>query len=66
MTSDRIIAADATSEDANSEAHIRPRSLDEYLGQQAVREQLKIYIEATKRRGEALDHVLVFGPPGLG
>ncbi|MFA7487095.1 MAG: Holliday junction branch migration DNA helicase RuvB [Lysobacteraceae bacterium] len=66
MTSDRIIAADATSEDANSEAHIRPRSLDEYLGQQAVCEQLKIYIEATKRRGEALDHVLVFGPPGLG
>ncbi|NLB13731.1 MAG: Holliday junction branch migration DNA helicase RuvB [Gammaproteobacteria bacterium] len=66
MTSDRIIAADATNEDANSEAHIRPRSLDEYLGQQAVREQLKIYIEATKRRGEALDHVLVFGPPGLG
>ena len=66
MDSNRIIAADATSEDASSEAHIRPRSLDEYLGQQAVREQLKIYIEAARRRGEALDHVLVFGPPGLG
>ncbi|MCX7557254.1 Holliday junction branch migration DNA helicase RuvB [Xanthomonadaceae bacterium JHOS43] len=66
MTSDRIIAAGATSEDAAAEAHIRPRSLDEYLGQQAVREQLRIYIEAAKRRGEALDHVLIFGPPGLG
>ncbi len=66
MTSDRIIAAGATSEDAAAEAHIRPRSLDEYLGQQAVREQLRIYIEAAKQRGEALDHVLIFGPPGLG
>ncbi|HMN34080.1 MAG TPA: Holliday junction branch migration DNA helicase RuvB [Chiayiivirga sp.] len=66
MTSDRIIAADATSEDAAAEAHIRPRTLDQYLGQQAVREQLRIYIDAAKRRGEALDHVLIFGPPGLG
>ncbi|HEX6832738.1 MAG TPA: Holliday junction branch migration DNA helicase RuvB, partial [Rudaea sp.] len=45
---------------------IRPKKLDEYLGQQAVREQLAIYIEAARRRGEALDHVLIFGPPGLG
>ncbi|MGE4359172.1 MAG: AAA family ATPase, partial [Lysobacteraceae bacterium] len=66
MTSDRIIAADATSEDAAAEAHIRPRTLDQYLGQQAVREQLRIYIDAAKQRGEALDHVLIFGPPGLG
>jgi Holliday junction DNA helicase RuvB len=62
----RPVAPQATSEDAALEASIRPRKLDEYLGQTAVREQLKIYIEAAKRRGEAMDHVLVFGPPGLG
>ncbi len=66
MTSDRVIAAAATSEDDATEAHIRPRTLDEYLGQEAVREQLRIFIAATRRRGEALDHVLIFGPPGLG
>lgn len=63
---DRIIAAGATPEDAAVEASIRPRRLDEYLGQVPVREQMKIYIEAAKRRGEAMDHVLIFGPPGLG
>jgi Holliday junction DNA helicase RuvB len=62
----RPVAPQATSEDAALEASIRPRRLDEYLGQVAVREQLKIYIEAAKRRGEAMDHVLIFGPPGLG
>ena len=62
----RPVAPQATSEDAALEASIRPRRLDEYLGQAAVREQLKIYIEAARRRGEAMDHVLVFGPPGLG
>src|SRR5690606_8654725 len=66
MEEERLIAADATREDDAVEASIRPRSLDEYLGQQAVREQLKIYIEAARGRGEALDHVLIFGPPGLG
>ena len=66
MTETRIIAAGATTEDAAVEASIRPKRLDEYLGQVPVREQMKIYIEATKRRGEALDHVLIFGPPGLG
>jgi Holliday junction DNA helicase RuvB len=66
MTETRIIAAGATHEDATVEASIRPKRLDEYLGQVPVREQMKIYIEATKRRGEALDHVLIFGPPGLG
>ena len=66
MNQDRVIAAAVTPEDAAAEAHIRPRSLDEYLGQEAVREQLRIYIEAAKRRSEALDHVLIFGPPGLG
>src|SRR3546814_9878188 len=66
MTDDRIIAADATREDEAIEASIRPKRLDEYLGQQPVREQLSIYIEAARRRGESLDHVLIFGPPGLG
>ncbi|WP_222565191.1 Holliday junction branch migration DNA helicase RuvB [Novilysobacter antarcticus] len=66
MNEDRIIAPDATSEDDALETSIRPRRLDEYLGQVPVREQMKIYIEAAKGRGEALDHVLIFGPPGLG
>ena len=66
MTDDRIIAPAATREDEAIEASIRPRRLDEYLGQQPVREQMQIYIEAARQRGEALDHVLIFGPPGLG
>lgn len=66
MNDHRIIAAGATREDEAIEASIRPKRLDEYLGQQPVREQMQIYIEAAKGRGEALDHVLIFGPPGLG
>ena len=63
---ERIISSEASREDENIESSIRPKSLDEYLGQVTVREQMKIYIEAAKQRGEALDHVLIFGPPGLG
>jgi len=48
------------------ERALRPRGLAEYVGQEKIREQLSIYIEATRKRGEALDHVLLFGPPGLG
>ena len=48
------------------ERALRPRGLAEYIGQEKIREQLAIFIEATKKRGEALDHVLLFGPPGLG
>ncbi|MBK7205299.1 MAG: Holliday junction branch migration DNA helicase RuvB [Thermomonas sp.] len=66
MTEASIIAPAATREDDALEASIRPRRLDEYLGQAPVREQMQIYIEAAKGRGEALDHVLIFGPPGLG
>ncbi len=66
MSTDRIIASGATREDDVVDASIRPKRLDEYLGQVPVREQMSIYIEAAKRRGEALDHVLIFGPPGLG
>ena len=63
---DRLIATAATPDEEVIEASIRPQRLGEYLGQQAVREQLAISIEAARRRGEALDHVLIFGPPGLG
>ncbi|MCL6618233.1 MAG: Holliday junction branch migration DNA helicase RuvB [Thermomonas hydrothermalis] len=66
MTDPRIITPAATREDEALEASIRPRRLDDYLGQQPVREQMRIYIEAARQRGEALDHVLIFGPPGLG
>ena len=66
MDETRVVGAAANREDELVEASIRPKSLDEYLGQPAVREQMKIYIEAARRRGEALDHVLIFGPPGLG
>jgi Holliday junction DNA helicase RuvB len=63
---DRLTSAGATREDDLVEATIRPQRLAEYLGQPTVREQLGIYIEAARRRSEALDHVLIFGPPGLG
>jgi Holliday junction DNA helicase RuvB len=66
MTEPRVISAAANREDEALEASIRPKNLSEYLGQQTVREQLSIYIEAARQRGEALDHVLIFGPPGLG
>lgn len=66
MDETRVIDSGANREDELIEATIRPKKLDEYLGQTAVREQMKIYIEAARQRGEALDHVLIFGPPGLG
>lgn len=66
MSDHRIITAAAHLDDEALEASIRPKRLAEYLGQQAVREQLSIYIEAARKRGGALDHVLIFGPPGLG
>ncbi len=63
---ERLTSAAADRDDDVLEASIRPQRLDEYVGQQHVREQMAIYIEAAKRRNEALDHVLIFGPPGLG
>ena len=66
MDETRVVSGAANGEDELVEISIRPKKLDEYLGQTAVREQMKIYIEASRRRGEALDHVLIFGPPGLG
>lgn len=62
----RIVTSDFTSEDNDIENSLRPKCLDDYIGQEKVKENLKIYIEAAKGRGEALDHVLLYGPPGLG
>ena len=53
-------------EDASVELSLRPKTLNEYIGQEKVKENLKVYIDAAKRRGEAMDHVLLYGPPGLG
>ena len=63
----RIVAGgSAGTQEEVLERALRPRRLDEYIGQEKIRDQLAIFIEATKRRNEALDHVLLFGPPGLG
>ncbi|MCW8903584.1 Holliday junction branch migration DNA helicase RuvB [Sedimenticola sp.] len=62
----RIISAEAGTDDAALDRAIRPRFLADYVGQPVVREQMEIFIEAAKARAEALDHVLIFGPPGLG
>ena len=64
--SDRIVTAARVTEDVQYEAGLRPRTLDEYIGQDRIREQLHVSISAAKQRGEALDHVLLYGPPGLG
>ena len=67
MTADpRLINASKVDDDAQYEAHLRPRTLDAYIGQERVRENLKVSITAARQRAEALDHVLLFGPPGLG
>ena len=63
---DRVITAEDRAEDFEVEATLRPRTMDEYIGQPAMREKLGIFLEAARRRSEALDHVLIFGPPGLG
>ncbi len=63
---DRIITAQLDEEEKRYEATLRPPTLSEYIGQEKVKDNLNIFIEAAKRRGEALDHVLFYGPPGLG
>lgn len=65
MQTDRIIAPEQQETDPTDRA-LRPKLLQDYIGQQSVREQMEIFIQATKARGDALDHVLIFGPPGLG
>ena len=63
---ERVIAPEYITDDNDIETSLRPHSLDEYVGQEKVKENLKIYIEAAKKRHESLDHVLLYGPPGLG
>lgn len=63
---ERVITASYTTEDVDLDFSLRPRVLSEYIGQDKVKEKLKIYIEAAKARKESLDHVLLYGPPGLG
>jgi len=66
MDDERIVSARLMMEDQAAEYSLRPRYLSEYIGQERVKENLKVYIEAAKMRREALDHVLLYGPPGLG
>src|SRR6187401_226831 len=67
IETDRLIAAAPVSPQEEAfERALRPKQLEEYIGQEKIRDQLGIFIEAARKRGEALDHVLLFGPPGLG
>lgn len=63
---ERLVSPQPEAEDFDNEASLRPRVLDEYIGQDKVKENLKIYLQAAKQRGEPLDHLLLYGPPGLG
>ena len=67
IETDRLVAADTgDNREEVMDRAIRPRRLDEYIGQRAVREQMEIFLSAARGRGEPLDHTLIFGPPGLG
>ncbi len=66
IESERIVSAQAKTREESGDLSIRPARLTDYIGQQPVREQLEIFITAARARGEALDHTLIFGPPGLG
>jgi Holliday junction DNA helicase RuvB len=66
MTMNRVMEPVATDEELYMESTLRPRSLDEYVGQEKAKGNLRVFIDAAKQRGEALDHVLLYGPPGLG
>ncbi len=63
---ERFVTSDFISEDAEIEVGLRPRNLSEYIGQEKAKNNLEIYIKAALERREALDHVLLYGPPGLG
>lgn len=63
---DRIITPDIIDDDDNFEASLRPRTLKEYIGQEKAKDNLQVFIDAARNRGESLDHVLFYGPPGLG
>ena len=62
----RVISTQIQEEDVKNEFSLRPLTLDEYIGQEKIKDTLRVYIEAARQRGEALDHVLFYGPPGLG
>ena len=66
IETDRMVTAQQVREDEIHDLAIRPTRLDEYIGQPAMREQMEIFIQAARARCEALDHTLIFGPPGLG
>src|SRR5918992_5909097 len=66
MTDARVTTASRVDDDAQYEAGLRPRTLADYIGQERVRENLQVSIAAARGRGDALDHVLLYGPPGLG
>src|SRR4029450_3946244 len=66
MTDERLMTAGPVADEVQFEAGLRPRTLDEYIGQDRLRENLHVAITAARQRAEALDHVLLFGPPGLG
>jgi holliday junction DNA helicase RuvB len=66
LSDDRIVTSARVDEDVQYEAGLRPRTLNDYIGQDRIRENLDVSISAARRRGEALDHVLLYGPPGLG
>ncbi len=61
-----MITTEVLEEDIKIEGTLRPQTLDDYIGQEKTKENLKVYIEAAKQRGDVLDHVLFYGPPGLG
>ena len=60
----RIVSTEMSGEDGEVEVSLRPKVFDEYIGQEKVKEMLKVYIEAAKGRSDSLDHVLLYGPPG--
>lgn len=66
IETDRIVGSQEVADDIYTAPSVRPQQINEYIGQQAVREQLQLSMDAAKMRGEALDHVLLYGPPGLG
>ena len=61
----RIMTTSFTRDDSDTDNSLRPKRLDDYIGQEKAKDNLKIYMEAAKIRGESLDHVLLYGPPGL-
>ena len=66
LQEERIVCPGLENEDNDIETSLRPRTIDDYIGQEKVKENMKIFIEAAKKRGESLDHTLLYGPPGLG